>query len=149
MAHPPAAPPTPAGIVHVPIPGGDLETTNTDLAAALAALGIPPRQGNAVKQLQGDRGTRLCFFFQERSADGRFDTREMIKAWSDPTFIDRFPEHPMSYLMAGFRNRSSLLSYVKSGVPTYVQERGRKIAFVPLNTNDAGLAAVERELRRA
>lgn len=144
----PSARPASAGIVSLHTPGGELETTNTDLAAALAALGIPLRKHFPVRQLEGARGRQLCFYFEERSLDGRFETADMIRVWRDPDFLAKFPEHPMAYLSAAFQNRSRLLDYVKSGVPMFVHERGKKIAFIPANSDGATLGRVEREMHR-
>lgn len=136
-----------SGIVSIHTRGGELETTNTDLAACLSALGIPLRKECPVRKLEGDRGRQLCFFFEEQSKDGRFQTAEMIAAFQDITFIEKFPEHPMAYLAAAYRNRARLLDYTKSNVPMMVIERGRKMAFVPANVDARVLAATERELR--
>jgi hypothetical protein len=127
---------------------GSLETTNTELAAALSAVGIPLRATNPVRVLTGDCGSRHCFFFMERSPCGLFNTMELIKAWSDPDWHEKHPEHPFAYLLVGFRNREKLTNYIRKGTPTAAVKKGKKIAFLPLNASDVLQSKVFTELNR-
>lgn len=128
---------------------GALETTNTELAAALGAVGIPLRPGaEGIKLIAGDRGDRHCFFFQAQSACGLYQTNELIKAWNDDEWHRKHPEHPFAYIKMAFRSKSRLTDYVKKGVPTYVCQQGTKFAFLSLNASDALQKQVFAELKR-
>ena len=113
-----------------------LETNNTDLAAALCAVGIPLRKANPVKVLTGEGGDRHVFFFEERSECGLYRTAELIQAWNDEAWHIRNPEHAFAYLKVAFENRKRLLDYVKSRVPIAAVKKGNKVAFLSLRAND-------------
>ena len=113
-----------------------LETTNTKLAAALLAVGIPLDPKNPVKVLTGDRGDRHGFFFLPVSPCGQYKTAALIQAWDDPDWHRRFPEHPFSYIKCAFDNFERAVDYIRRRVPTAVVARGNKLAFLSLNASD-------------
>jgi hypothetical protein len=127
---------------------GSLETTNTMLAAALAAVGIPLRKTNSVRIVTGDFGDRTCFFFEEKSPCGLYDTFELIRAWDDPDWHEKHPEHPFAYILVAFRNREKLNAYINKGIPTVAVKKGSKIAFLPLNASDPLQQKVFAQLNR-
>lgn len=127
---------------------GTLETTNTMLAAALAAVGIPLRSPGGVRLITGDTGERHCFFFQEKSPCGNYDTVELIRAWDDPDWHLKNPEHPFAYLLVSFRNHQRLTDYIKRGRRIAAVRKGDKIAFLPIDANDALQKTVFTELAR-
>jgi hypothetical protein len=112
-----------------------LETTNTELAAALAAVGIPMDPICPIRILTGAGGDRHCFFFQEKSPCGNYKTDDLIRAWNDPDWHRTHPEHPFAYVKVAFKNKHGLVDYVKRGVPTFVAEKHGKIAFIPLSAS--------------
>lgn len=128
------------------LPG--LETSNTDLAAALCAVGIPLKKGDPVKILTGQGGDRHTFFFEERSECGRYVTDELIKAWNDPTWHERNPEHAFAYVKVAFENRRRLLDYIKSRVPIAAVKQGNKVAFLSVNASDEIQRKVFAQLKR-
>ena len=130
---------------HLP---GSLETTNTSLAASLCAIGIPLRKGNPCRLITGDRGDRHCYFFEAQSTCGLYRTVEMIRAWNDPEFHRKNPEHPLAYLKVAFENRSRLIDYIKRGTRIAAVEKGSKVAFIPLNASDELQRKVFAELYR-
>lgn len=127
---------------------GSLETTNTMLAAALAAVGIPLRNHNGVQLLTGDFGERHCFFFEPKSPCGDYNTMELIKAWDDPSWHEKHPEHPFAYLLVAFRNHQRLTDYIKRGRRTAAVRKGAKIAFLPIDASDSLQKTVFTELSR-
>lgn len=127
---------------------GSLETTNTMLAAALAAVGIPLRAQGGVKLLTGDFGERHCFFFEPASPCGNYRTVDLIRAWDDPEWHEKHPEHPFAYLLTGFRNQQRLTDYIKRGRRTAAVKKGGKIAFLPIDASDSLQKTVFAELAR-
>lgn len=113
------------------------ETTNTDLAAALASVGIPLQKTCPVRILTGHGGDRHCFFFEDQSPCGQFKTEELIKAWDDKEWHRNHPKHPFAYVKVAFQNRARLLDYVKGGTPIAVIEKHSKLAFISLNASPA------------
>lgn len=127
--------------------GPSVQTTNTDLAACLTAVGIGLDKQTPVRRLEGD-ASRMTFFFNEVSPCGQYHTRELMLAWDDLTWPDRFPEHPFAYLMAGFRNRARLRDYIKKAVPTVMIAKNGKFGFAPLNCDARTETLVLRELKK-
>jgi len=125
-----------------------LDTTNTKLAAALSACGIPLRTDVPVSLLTGDRGDRHCFFFQPVSPCGLYHTAELILAWDDPLWHQRNPEHPFAYLKVAFQNMDRLTDYVKKGTRIASVTHGSKIAFLSLHASDALQKKIFTELKR-
>ena len=114
-------------------------TPNTKLAASLAALGIEPDIKRPYTAVCGDgiRTLRVTWYFAPQSIDGKFVTGEMINAWEDPTFHERFPEHPLSYLKVGFENEARLNALIHDNVPLAMLRRRGKIAFLSTEAPDA------------
>lgn len=112
------------------------ETSNTELAAALASVGIPLKKECPVRILTGHGGDRHCFFFEEISPCGQFKTGELIQAWHDPEWHKAHPRHPFAYVKVAFKNKHHLTDYVRKGVPIAVEEKSGKLAFLPLNASD-------------
>ena len=55
-------------------------TSNTCLAAALTAVGIPLAESPFARVVgDGIRGERLVWFFEPQSPDGKFQTKELIE----------------------------------------------------------------------
>jgi hypothetical protein len=109
-----------------------LETTNSDLAAALSAVGIPLRKDTPVRILTGHGGDRHCFFFEAVSPCGNYQTGDLIRAWDDKEWHLQHPEHPFAYIKVAFQNRARLMDYVKKGTPICVVEKAGKLAFLSL-----------------
>lgn len=127
---------------------GELETSNTKLAAALTAVGIPLRKNNPVKIITGDSGEKRCFFFAPVSPCGMYKTHELIRAWNDPEWHLKNPEHPFAYVKVAFDNFERLRDYIKQGVPTVCVKKGHKFAFLSLNAPDSLQQQVFSRLNR-
>jgi hypothetical protein len=125
-----------------------LETTNTNLAAALCAVGIPLRKKTPVRVVAGPKGDRYTFFFEASSPCGIYKTHELMRAWDDAAWHDKNPEHPFAYLKVACDNEKRLLDYIKRRVPIAAVVKGSKIAFLSLHAPDAVQRAVFRELGR-
>ncbi|MES2923686.1 MAG: hypothetical protein V4819_19180 [Verrucomicrobiota bacterium] len=131
------------------LPPGSLETTNTKLAAALSAVGIPLREECPVRHITGVRGgDSYCFFFQEKSPCGDYITAELIRAWDDPVWHMKHPEHPFAYLKVGFDNAERLTDMIRSGTPIGCVTKGSKIGFLTLDASDAAQKIFFQELKR-
>lgn len=125
-----------------------LETTNTKLAAALSAVGIPLSETVPMRLLTGDRGDSCCFTFQDKSPCGEYITEDLIKIWDDGEWHERNPDHPFAYLQCAARNEARLLDCVKSGIPIVAVQKNGKIGFVSYHAPDAVQRLVEQELKR-
>ena len=109
-------------------------TSNTCLAAALTAVGVPLAE-KAFVRLVGDgiQGERVVWFFEPQSFDGRFQTKELIAAWRDENWHRANPEHPFAYIKCALLNRERLVDKIKRDVPlACLRSRGR-VVFLPLN----------------
>ncbi len=113
----------------------DCETTNTDLAAALAAVGIPLRKGCPVRLLTGHGGDRRAFFFEPISPCGNYNTLELIRAWDDKEWHRQHSEHPFAYIKVALQNRKRLVEYCKGSTPIFVAEKHGKLAFLSMNAS--------------
>ncbi len=129
-------------------PNTKLETTNTKLAAALAAVGIPLNKTVPVRVMTGDRGDSFCFFFESKSPCGNYETAELIKAWDDKEWHERHPEHPFAYLKVAFENQARLTDYVRKAAPTAVVEKNGKIAFLSRYSIDSMQQKIFRKLNQ-
>jgi hypothetical protein len=126
-----------------------LETTNSDLAAALCAVGIPLRAENPVRVMTGHGGDRHCFFFEERSPCGNYKTHDLINAWDDKEWHRTHPEHPFAYLKVAFQNRARLRDYIRQAVPTFIAQKHGKFAFLSINASPATEQKVFKRLHQA
>ena len=109
-------------------------TTNTSLAAALTAVGIPLSAKPFLKVVgDGIRGERTMWFFEAQSPCGKYKTKELIAAWGDDAWHLANPEHPFAYIKCALSNRERLVDKVKQDVPLACVKRRGKIAFIPLN----------------
>lgn len=92
---------------------------NLDLAVCLLSLGIRLRDDPPLTHVRYPDGfDEVTFNFDTESEDGSIQTADMIKAFSnDMQFIEKNPEHPMSYAMSAIKNRVSLLDVIKNSVP--------------------------------
>ena len=122
-------------------------TSNTCLAAALSAIGIPLAQKPFARVVgDGIRGERVIWFFEPQSADGRFQTKELIAAWHDDAWHHRNPEHPFAYIKCAMLNRERLVDKVKQDVPLACIKRRGKIAFIPLDASPRVEEMIFRQL---
>lgn len=111
-------------------------TSNTCLAAALTAVGIPLAEKPFVRVVgDGIRGERTVWFFEPQSQDGSYQTKEMIAAWHDDAWHLANPEHPFAYIKCALLNRERLVDKVKQDVPLACVKRRGKIAFIPLDAS--------------
>jgi hypothetical protein len=111
-------------------------------------VGIPLRASNSIRIVTGDFGDRTCFFFEEKSPCGLYDTFELIRAWDEPEWHEKNPEHPFAYILVAFRNREKLNALINKGIPTVAVKKGSKIAFLPINASDPLQQKVFAKLNR-
>ena len=111
-------------------------TSNTALAAALSAVGIPLAEKPFVRVVgDGIRGERVVWLFEPQSSCGKYLTAELIAAWSDNAWHIANPEHPFAYIKAALMNREALVTKIKQDVPIACISRHGKFAFLPLNAS--------------
>jgi len=111
-------------------------TSNTCLAAALTAVGIPLAEKPFIRVV-GDGGERTVWLFEPASLCGKFVTKTLIEAWSDKSWHLANPEHPFAYIKCALLNREQLVDKVKRDVPLACVQRRGKIAFIPLDASPA------------
>lgn len=112
-------------------------TTNTQLAAALAAMGIPfDTKPSSIVTGDGITGSsRITWYFAAKSDDGVYSTAELIAAWDDRDWHRKHPNHPFAYIKCAMQNYQRLLDRLKSDTPIgCIRQRG-KIALVSLNAS--------------
>ena len=113
-------------------------TSNTCLAAALTAIGIPLAVKPFIKVIESADGReRTIWFFEPQSADGRHVTKTLIEAWHNDAWHYANPEHPFAYIKCAMLNRDRLVDKIKQDVPLVCIRRRGKIAFIPLNATPA------------
>jgi hypothetical protein len=111
-------------------------TSNTTLAAALTAIGIPLAEKPFVRVVgDGIHTERTVWFFDPQSLDGRYQTKELISAWHDESWHHANPEHPFAYIKCALLNRERLVDKVKRDVPVACIKRRGKIALLPLDAS--------------
>lgn len=127
-----------------------LETTNSKLAAALCAVGIPLLKSKPVQIVTGGKGgDRIAYFFEAQSPCGAYKTKELMLAWENEHWHRINPEHPFAYLKVAMENLERLNEYCRKGTPVAYVTRGSKIAFLSLNAPDQLQKKVFTELKRA
>lgn len=123
-------------------------TTNTLLAAALSAIGIP-FSTRASSIVTGDSiagSGRITWYFEPRSACGQYSTAELINAWDDKGWHARNPEHPFAYIKCAMQNYSRLIDHLKHDVPIGLVKHRGKIALVSLNASQSLQDSIFRKL---
>ena len=109
-------------------------TSNTCLAAALTAVGIPLAEKPFVRVVgDGIRNERFVWFFEPQSPCGKFQSKQLIAAWNDDAWHLANPEHPFAYIKCALKNREHLVDKVKQDVPLACVKRRGKIALLPLD----------------
>ena len=111
-------------------------TSDINLAAALAACGIPLydfQDGSPpFAKVQSKHGTTYNFYFEHESNDGLM-TVDLVAAWYDATYIDANPEEPFAYIKAYHDNKNALIDLVKKASSIVIIEKGRKFALISSN----------------
>ena len=125
----------------------NLETTNTKLAAALSAVGIPLHSKTPVRRITGGKGDQVAYFFFSVSPCGQYHTEELMKAWDDEAWHLKNPDHPFAYLRVAFQNMERLRDYINRSVPIASITKGSKIAFISLKASDELQQKVFKELK--
>ena len=111
-------------------------TSNTCLAAALTAVGIPLAARPFVRVVgDGVSGERVVWFFEPHSPDGNYQTKELIEAWNNDAWHIANPEHPFAYIKCALLNRERLVDKVKRDVPLACVQRRNKFALLSLDAS--------------
>lgn len=114
-----------------------LTSPTTAMIAALTALGIPldtdcPYQ--ETRELIDGREQRVVtWVLKPASFCGRFETQEMLKAWADPDFVKRNPEHPFAYIKQAFENHARIVETALTQAPLALIRKGKRIALIPFD----------------
>ena len=112
-------------------------TTNTLLAAALAAMGIPfDTKPSTVVRGDGIAGSgRITWYFEPRSQDGKYSTAQLIAARDDKAWHLKNPEHPFAYIKCAMQNFQRLMDKIHRDVPLGLVRKRNKIALISLNAS--------------
>lgn len=103
---------------------------DTNLAASLLALGIPPAPEPFTKHRSIDSEKPVyTFYFQEVSNCGKYKTANMIKMWEDPDLYIN-SDHPLAYMKCLILNRNGLLDVINKAVELITIEKNGKIAVI-------------------
>lgn len=96
-----------------------VKVRNTQLAAALIAVGVQLRTDPPYTVHLDDRDNRITtWLFEDKSADGVYNTSELIKAWQDDVeFGEENPTHPFTFAMHAMKNYKKLVDHVKHQKP--------------------------------
>lgn len=91
-----------------------LNTRNTQLAAALNAMGVRMARPYWSKLII-DGNERVVWHFEHKSTDGKYDTRELIDHWYDDNwFQEHFPRrHPFALLICALSTKEYLVDQIK------------------------------------
>jgi len=108
-------------------------TSDTCLAAALAAVGVAFESKPFIRVVGGVRGEKVVWFFEPRSRCGKFDTRQLMAAWGDDAWHLANPEHPFAYIKCAMANRTALIDKVKQDSPLACIQRKGKMVLLPLD----------------
>lgn len=95
---------------------------NTELAAALASIGVPLRKDPPYCQVELANGQRITTFnFEPYTKDRTLRTADLIKAWKqDLAFIQKYPQHPFTFAMAAVKNLDRFREHLKEDKPWVV-----------------------------
>lgn len=128
--------------------GAGDSTTNTNLAAALLASGIPFDPVKPFEEFVGEY-CRIVYYFAPSDPEGTMRTGELIAAWDNlDAWLAAHPNHPFSYAACGAKNKERLLDLVKARAPQIVVSKGRSYAVIranaPVADQDRILCKLER-----
>lgn len=93
--------------------------TDLDLATCLFTLGFQLKGTSGLTHVKMKDGTeKYSFLFNPTDPEGKYDTKEMIKAFKHYSkFIQDNQSHPMAIAIATIKNRSSIINILKKSVP--------------------------------
>ena len=120
-----------------------ISITDIKLAASLMALGVSPVPGEEVNFITGD-ANHLSFNFLPHPISGPISNiggNEIIAAWKqereatsrEEEWSHQNPEHPLSYLMCGWDNYLTILSYVRSAKAAVYLKKGNSVALIDVD----------------
>lgn len=107
------------------------QVSSTELAAALAAMGIPMLRERPWQRLSGD-SEATTFFFEKFSACGNYPTDQMVKAWDDHDWQRGRPRHPLSYIRRFFQNLHRYREWEAGHISIGAIRRAEKIELLTL-----------------
>lgn len=90
-----------------------------DLAICLFTLGFQLKGTNGLTHIKMKDGTeKYSFMFNAMDPEGRYSTKDMIKAFKHYSkFIQENQHHPMAIAIATIKNKTSVLNILKNSVP--------------------------------
>ncbi len=126
---------------------GDIESLM--LAACLTALGIPFDEKPAFR-ITGDTTPAVNWLFEDKSHDGKFNTKEMLHKWQDKTWIQQDDnEHPLSYMSAAMLNLRTLINHHIGQAPKIeLVKRGNKTLLIPEGTPESQLGILLKQFTK-
>jgi len=114
--------------------GDPIETRDINLVSALMAVGFEPMGMAPVRVITraSQNGQSYNFTIPEVSACGKYQVRELLKAWkAGPEWVEKNPEHPFAYAMATTANHRALVRRLRKGERQVFMRSGNSIAMLP------------------
>jgi hypothetical protein len=121
-------------------------TSNTCLAAALTAIGVPLAEKPFMQVVDTGGRERTVWFFAPVSLCGKYRSAKLIAAWNDEQWHLANPEHPFAYIKCAMINRERLVDKIKRKAPLVAIRRRGKIALVPMNATPRQEELILRQL---
>lgn len=92
-----------------------ITVADIDLVAALTALGVPCCPDTPFVKVRTPAGEDVTHFnLEPTSRCGKYETRALIRCWTDQKFADESLEHPFLYAKCALANRKRLVDAAKS-----------------------------------
>lgn len=115
-------------------------TRDLKLATILLTLGFEPENPAApatrIRRDSGEEST-VFHFLANHPTTGQQANAVMEQFRDSDAFLEKNPEHPVSYIIAALRNRDALVTVVKSTPRQLVFERNGKIVSISENATEA------------
>lgn len=107
------------------------------LVLALLAFGCTPRAEapllETVEIIDGQAVQRHSWFFEEKSADGKWSADQLRKWWRDEAWLASHPEHPLTFLRDAARLAPQVARELAKSVPLGIVRRGQKMVLIPVD----------------
>lgn len=110
-------------------------TTDTRLASALSAVGIPFHEKQPYDHLEKDGKEWVQWNFEPLSKCGSYVTYDLIKAWKDDEkwLSENAEDHPFAIAMRALHIREFLVDGIKRNNPSVVIKNEQGTWVVPKN----------------
>jgi hypothetical protein len=108
---------------------------------ALLTVGVPAHPlfpfSSTVETVGGKTVRRWRWVVGQKSADGKYMTKDLIKQWSDPAFRADPATSEWAIVCDTLRNMGVTASRIRERVTRVIVRRGRNVAHIPTNASPA------------